>query len=54
MSWEVTSIEPETIDLEALREHLSEAVLLNAARKHLKASGPHTLRGATYKQVAVL
>jgi len=54
MSWEIEDIDREAMDLEALREHLTDAALMNAARKHLKSNGPHTLRGATYRQVAVL
>lgn len=54
MSWEIENIDREVIDLEALREHLTDAALMNAARKHLNSNGPHTLHGASYKQVAVL
>lgn len=54
LTWEIDTIDPTTIDLEALREHFSTAVLMTAARKHLKASGPNSLTGATYKRVAVI
>ncbi len=53
-SWEIDTINRETIDLDALRDYLSDSAILNAARKHLKANGPMKLRGASYKQVAVL
>ena len=41
-----------TLDLEALRPFLTDAALRTAAKAHLKAHGPHLLRGAAYVEVA--
>ncbi|WP_422037500.1 hypothetical protein [Roseibium sp.] len=54
MSWEIDAVNATLIDLETLRPYLTETALLNAARKHLKKNGPHSLQGASYRQVAVL
>jgi hypothetical protein len=50
--WHVEAVDRETVDLEALRPFLTDAALMTAARGHLKAGGPHTLRGATYVEKA--
>lgn len=52
MKWEIEAVDRTALDLEALRPHLTDAALMTAARAHLKAHGPHVLRGASYFQQA--
>ena len=54
MTWHVDGVSREDIDLEALRPYLTDAALLTAARHHLKHHGPHSLKGASYAEKAVL
>lgn len=52
--WQVKAVDRDTLDLEALRPHITNAALLSAARAHLKVNGPNSLRGAVYEQRATL
>ena len=54
MAWHVDSVSRDEIDLEALRPYFSETALLNAARHHLKHHGPHSLKGVSYAEKAIL
>jgi hypothetical protein len=53
MRWEVDGVDRAALDLEPLRFYLTDAALLAACRKHLEENGPHSLPGASYREVAV-
>jgi hypothetical protein len=50
--WSIKEINRATLDLEKLRNYLTEASLLTACRKHLKEHGSEKIRGVWYKEVA--
>ncbi len=50
--WSIESFDRATLDLEALRDYLTEASILAACRKHLADHGPRQLPGAVYREVA--
>ncbi len=50
--WSVEGFDRETLDLEALRSYLTETAILLACRRHLADHGPHSLPGASYRQIA--
>ncbi|MBT0957392.1 hypothetical protein IV417_08340 [Alphaproteobacteria bacterium KMM 3653] len=45
---EITAVDRDTVDLEALRPYLTDYSLLIAAKRHLAEKGPGTLKGAEY------
>jgi hypothetical protein len=54
MTWKVSGVDRECIDLEALRPFITENALQIAARHHLRLNGPNSLKGVTYIQEANL
>ncbi len=50
--WSIESVDRATLDLEALRDYLTEASILAACRKHLADHGPRPLAGVQYREVA--
>lgn len=54
LTWRVSQVDRDDVDLEALRPFISETAVLNAARAHMREHGPNVLRGVTYTQEADL
>lgn len=54
LTWRVSQVDRDNVDLEALRPFISESAILNAARAHMREHGPNVLRGVTYTQEANL
>lgn len=54
LTWRVSQVDRDHVDLEALRPLITETALLNAARAHMREHGPNVLRGVTYTQEANL
>ncbi len=52
LAWSIEDFDRATLDLEALRDYLTEAAILAACRKHLADHGPQKLSGAVYREVA--
>jgi hypothetical protein len=52
LAWSVESIDRKNLDLEKLRDYLTDACLAAACRRHLAEQGPNTVRGVKYQQVA--
>ncbi len=52
LAWSIEDFDRATLDLEALRDYLTEAAILAACRKHLADHGPQKLSGAVYQEVA--
>ena len=50
--WSIEGFDRATLDLEALRNYLTEASILAACRKHLADRGPQKLSGVVYHEVA--
>lgn len=50
--WAVQSFDRSVLDLEALRDYLTDASILAACRKHLAIHGPHKIDGVKYEEVA--
>ena len=50
LSWEVTSVSLETVDLEVLRPHLTRHAVTSAVKKHFSRTG-EMLGGVEYEQV---
>jgi len=48
LAWHIDGVDRDAVDLEALRPFFTDLALLTAARGHLRAHGPHGLRGVTY------
>ncbi|MDC0139843.1 hypothetical protein OAI04_03400 [Hyphomicrobiales bacterium] len=51
LEWEVIDFDKELLDLEILREYLSDYSIMIALKNHLKANGPNQIKGAIYAQV---
>jgi len=54
LAWEVEGYDRTGLNLEALRNYLTDAAILAACRKHLADNGPHKLDGVVYREVAQL
>ena len=52
LAWSIEDFDRATLDLEALRDYLTEAAILAACRKHLADHGPQKLSGVVYHEVA--
>jgi hypothetical protein len=52
LDWEVNGVDRKSLDLEALRYFFTDACLMTAAKRHLAAHGPRSLRGITYRRTA--
>jgi hypothetical protein len=50
--WLVKDIDRATLDLEKLRNYLTDAALFTACRKHLKEHGSEKIKGVWYEEVA--
>jgi hypothetical protein len=50
--WSVEGVDRATLNLEILRDFLTDACLLGACRKHLAAKGPNQIAGVVYKETA--
>jgi hypothetical protein len=50
--WSVKDIDRATLDLERVRDYLTEVSLLTACRKHLKEHGPEQIKGVWHERVA--
>jgi hypothetical protein len=50
--WSVKGIDRATLDLEKLRDYLTEVSLFTACRKHLKERGSEQIKGVWYERVA--
>jgi hypothetical protein len=50
--WSIQGFDRSTLNLEALRDFLTDASILAACRKHLAVHGPHKLQGVEYEEVA--
>lgn len=54
LTWRVSQIDHDNVDLEALHPFISETAILNAACGHMREHGPNVLRGVKYTQEANL
>ena len=52
LAWSIEGFDRAKLDLEALRNYLTDAAILAACRKHLAGHGPHKLLGVSYCEVA--
>jgi len=52
LTWSVSAVDRDQIDLEALRPFFTEYVLMQTAKKYLERHGPNNLVGAHFEQLA--
>jgi hypothetical protein len=52
LAWSIERFDRAALDLEALRNCLTDAAILVACRRHLADHGPHALAGVVYREVA--
>ena len=50
--WNVDSFDRDSLDLEPLREYLTDTVILTACKKHLADHGPNRIVGVQYRRIA--
>jgi hypothetical protein len=52
LTWNVESFDRDSLDLEALRNYLTDRVILTACKKHLADHGPNQINGVEYQRIA--
>jgi hypothetical protein len=52
LTWSVSAVDRDQIDLEALRPFFTEHVLMQTTKKYLERHGPNNLVGAHFEQLA--